>query len=489
MGLPTSALARIADYSVAILAVVAVTAFGLIFRVQFGLASIALLYLLPVLLTATRGGIGTSLATAGGAALAYNFFMLPPRFTLRVFGYDNIVSLIVLFAVAIVTSRLASGLKAREGAAVERARAGVQAAALASALTAQATLADADRTGLAFLADHFGTVILIALADADRGRPQFSSLDLAALAWSAHNGDATGHASAVMAAADWSFVPMARGAEGDVLALARPEDGSSRHPAEIERLQTLAALFGQARDRLKLDAERQARQRLEELDALRGTLLASLAHDFRTPLTLLRSGIEAWRATPPGEESIAGVLGQVHRIEHMLADLIGLARIEGGAVDVAREPVDLIDIVAAALDDSDTGDSARQILTDVAIDLPLVDADPVLLRHMLVNLLDNAAHYGGPHIRVSARSAGDVILLSVGDDGPGIARGEESAIFDRFVRFAVGDRVGGTGLGLAIVQGFAKAMGADVTAANRANGPGAEFTIALPIAVAAGERG
>lgn len=480
--MPTSVFQRFVDYGIAILAVAAVTAFASAFRMQFGLASIALLYLLPVLLTAARGGIGPSLTAAGSAAVAYNFFMLPPRFTLRVHGYDNVVSLIVLFAVAIVTSRLANSLKAREHAAVERARAGTQAAALAAILTGPSSLGDAEDAGLSFLGEHFGPVALIALADADRGRPDFSSLDLAALAWAAHNGDTTGHASAVMASSDWSFVPMAPGAEGDLLALARPEDGSSRLPAEIERLQTLAALFGQARDRLKLEAERQARQRLEELDALRGALLASLAHDFRTPLTVLRSSIEAWRVTPPDADHVAGLLGQVYRIEHMLADLIGLARIEGGAVDVTREPVDLIDVVATALDDDRSVCPARQITTDVAVDLPLVDADPVLLRHMLINLLDNAARHGGPHVRVAARRDGDRVLLSVTDDGPGIALGQQSAIFDRFVRFAVGDRVGGSGLGLAIVQGFASAMGAQVTAANRATGSGAEFTITLPIA-------
>lgn len=445
-----------------------------------GLASSALLFLLPVLLVSARG-VGPGLFAAATGALAYNFFLLPPRYTLRVHGFDNVVSFVVLLAVALVTSRLATALKARQREAEAEAHASAEAAQLAALLAGREDLASAVKVGLSFVEARHGAARVLRHDEPLENRDDFGALDLSAAAWAVHNGDPAGHGTGIVGGADWTFLPLGRrgGGDVDVLAAVRPADGTPRSPQSLARLRAQAAVLGEARDRLGLLEERRARQQLEERDALRRTLLASLAHDFRTPLTVLHGDLESLAQESPGP-AVERMLAQANRLDRMMDDLLGIARIEGGALLPAPEPVDLVDIVAGAAEAAGPALAGFRLIRDVAADLPLVHADPVLLRHVMTNLLDNAMHHAASTIEISAAEAGAGVTLTVSDDGPGIPAGEEAAIFDRFVRLAGGDRTGGSGLGLAIVKGFCDAMGIEVRAGNGPAG-GARFTLTMPV--------
>ena len=471
---------RIAGYAIALLAVAAVTVATAWFAADLGPAASALLFLLPVLLVAARGGRGPSLTAAAASALAYNFFLLPPRYTLRVHGFDNVVSLIVLFSVAIVTSRLADRLKARITDARAQAEASAQAAEFAALLADKTDPAMLDVEALAFLTARLGAARLMTRGDISGETSALSALDHGAAAWAADNGETTGHATAIMAAADWTFVPLHRSSGSDVLAISRPEGGVVRDCAQVDGIETLAGLLGRARDRLALEQERQARRRLEERDSLRRTLFASLAHDFRTPLTVIRAGVEAL-ALREGESGRAPLLAEIFRLERMLADLLGLARLEADAVEPRFEPVDLVDVITDVVERGHVVPAGFALTIALPDDLPLVDADPALLRQMLLNLVDNAARHGGACIAIHAEPANnDRVALSICDDGPGIPAGEEEAIFERFTRIDIGDRTGGSGLGLAIVAGFAHAMNIAIETGTGPSG-GARFTLQIAV--------
>ena len=470
-----------AAYVSALAAVALVAAVTALWLPMWGLASAALLFLLPVLVAAARGGLGPGLTAAAAGALAYNYFLLPPRFTLRVHGLDNVVSVIVLVAVAIVTSRLANALGLRKIEAEARAAAAREAADFL-ALLGRGEPEEGLAAALDWLRAHHGPTQILPMGQAPDTEPGFSTLDRSAAAWTMHNGDMTGHGTAIMPPADWTFLPLSprRQSGGDVLAVARPSDGKTRSEAGLVQLQSLALLLGQARDRLALDGERRARERLEDRDAFRRALLASLAHDFRTPLTVVAGTLERLGKT---DESAAEALGEARRLDRMMDDLIGAARIEGGALAPRTEAVDLVDMVADACTALGRVLAPLAVERDVASDLPLVEADPVLLRHVLINLLDNAARHARSSISISARDAGGAVELRVRDDGPGIPAGERARVFERFARIEGSDRRGGSGLGLAIVKGFADAMGMTI-AIEDAPGGGACFRLTLPLRTA-----
>ncbi len=441
-----------------------------------GIASSALLFLLPVLLVAARGGTGPALITAAGGALAYNFFLLPPRFTFRIHGFDNLVSVFVLFAVALVTSRLATALKAREAEAGARAAASIQSAQF-SALLGRGNAADAMEAALAWLVTEYGEARILPLDTLPDEGDGFSALDLSAAAWAMHNNDVTGHGSTVMLAADWTFFPLSprRQSGTDLLAIARPASGVTRDEAELVQLQALARLFGQARDRIALGEERHARERLEDRDAFRRTLLASLAHDFRTPLTVIRGELAKLARDDAGA---ANALAEARRLGRMMDDLVEAARIESGALMPNIEAVDLIDVVSDAVTSLGKLSFDIRLVQDVSADLPLIEADAILLRHIIINLLDNAVRHAKSSVSISAQTHNGAVMLIVEDDGAGISETERHRIFERFARVEGDDRSGGSGLGLAIVKGFAEAMGMGISVDEGKSG-GARFCIAM----------
>jgi len=121
---------------------------------------------------------------------------------------------------------------------------------------------------------------------------------------------------------------------------------------------------------------------------------------------------------------------------------------------------------------------------DIATDLPMLRLDPVLFEQVLFNLLDNAGKYAPPgtEIRLRARRDGNLVRISVQDEGEGIPQGDIERIFDKFYRVQAGDRKpAGTGLGLAICRGFVEVMGGTISAANRQDRKGAIFTITFPV--------
>lgn len=465
-------------YAFALAGVAAVAWLSSIFLPVLGLASSALLFLLPVLYAAARGGLGPGLIAALVGATAYNFFLLPPRYTFRIHGLENLVSVFVLVAVALVTSRLATRLRAREAEALERARMSDEAAELSAILAghpAHAALAG----GIDWIAQHYGDFRLLTDDALPEDKAMFSSLDLSAAAWALHNGDVTGHGTEVMPAADWTFLPLVpKGRrDEDVAALARPTDGRRREPAELGHLGQMSMLLAQCRDRDVLEAERRERERLEEADSLRRTFLASLAHDFRTPLTVITGRLAMLVQDRP---DACDALAAAQRLDRMMTDLVEAARIEAGSLVPAMESVDLIDAIGAAIEGL-TVPQGIAVLRKVPVDLPFVTADPVLLHHIIVNLTDNALRHAASDVTFAARVAGANILFSVSDDGPGIPEAERDRIFERFVRLEGSDRTSGSGLGLAIVKGFADAMGmtvsVDATPSDRTC-----FTLTIPLA-------
>lgn len=442
-----------------------------------GLASCALLFLLPVLLAATRGGLGPGLLAALAGAGAYSFFLLPPRFSFAIHGPDNLISLAVLVVVALVTSRLGIRLRVREAQAWTQAAQSHEAAEL-SALLASAPPREGLDRGLALIAQRYGPIRLLPGGAMPDGDGDFSSLDLSAGAWAMHNGDATGHGTPVMPAARWSFIPLSPKARRDrpVAALARPADGAPRPAAQMAHLQQLCLLLGQGWDRVALEDERRERERWAESDRLRRAFLASLAHDFRTPMTVIAGRLETLAL---GHAEAGEALLAVRRLDRTMNDLIGAARIEEGSLSPRLESTDLIDAASAACEAVPRPDTFV-VERAIPADLPFVPADAVLLHHILVNLLDNALRHARARVVIAARAEGGRVALAVEDDGPGVPPAERTRIFERFARIEGGDRTQGSGLGLAIVKGFADAMGMDVSVEDSPLG-GARFVLAMPV--------
>jgi signal transduction histidine kinase len=262
-------------------------------------------------------------------------------------------------------------------------------------------------------------------------------------------------------------------------AITRTRDPSQRMPqskADDEVAELARTLEGMLR---QLDA---ARAESESMLARQRRFVADASHELRTPLTSVLANLELLADSLKGEpgEAARSALRSSQRMRRLVADLLLLARSDAGRV-VSREPCDLAEIVVEA-----TGELGP-VSDDHSI---LVEAQPVVveglrdeLHRLAINLVENALRHTPPgtEIRITTAEVGDEAMLTVEDDGPGVAPELVGTLFERFVRGA-GDGGGSFGLGLAIVQAVATSHGGSVSL-EPATGPhGARFVVRLPLA-------
>lgn len=224
--------------------------------------------------------------------------------------------------------------------------------------------------------------------------------------------------------------------------------------------------------------------RLDSDDRRRRALLADLAHEFRTPLSVVRGNVEGildgvYRAD---DRRLQTVVDEVVVLERLLDDLTTLSTAEAGALRLQREEVDPADLVDAAVRvvADRAGAAGVAVRTDLANAPERVDVDPLRIEQVLVNLLANAVRHtpAGGDVTVAATTTADQQLrLTVADTGTGIDPDDLPHVFDRFVRS--GDS-GGSGLGLAIARRLVEAHGGVIQARAR-DGGGTVVTAVLPV--------
>lgn len=479
----------LSGYLVSFTLTVIVTAVGASILSSGNITDLGLLYLLPVMVAATRYGLRTGVVTSLACSLGYNFFFIPPTHTLTIEDPRNIITVLVLLAVAIVSSQLAARVREHALQAQASATQNSALAGFARQLTGISAIDDLAQVLCAEIGRLFdgNTVLLMPGEDGllqRQGWPHpahLETLDLAAAKWAIENNRPAGRGSDTLTSSEWLFHPLAAGgAAMGVLGLARND---ARVPVRPDRRPLLLSLLDQAGlalERISLEAQMADLSQARERDRLRHALLSSVSHDLRTPLTTIMATLAAIEVTEPEQAApVAAARGEAERLHRFVTNLLDMARIEAGALHGKIEPVDLDEAVAEALRDLRTLLAGQAVRIEIAPDAPMVLVDPHLFHHCLTNLIENAAKYGDPRapITVDAVRTAEGLALSVSDRGPGIPEDEEERIFETFARIEGSDRKGGTGLGLAIVKGFALAMGLAVTGANRGDGPGACFTL------------
>lgn len=244
-------------------------------------------------------------------------------------------------------------------------------------------------------------------------------------------------------------------------------------------------------------------QRLDRSMESQRHFLADAAHQLKTPLAGLRTQaelaareIDSGRADPAAlKHSLMQIARSSQRAAHMVNQLLAMARAENQAAAIRRQPVDLAAVVRAVVRDFVPRALERRI--DLGYEGPAeasagtrLQGEPLLLGEMVRNLIDNALAYtpegGTVTARVLPDPFGQVVVLQVEDTGPGIPLAERELVFQPFYR-ALGTQVDGSGLGLAIVMEVAQRHGAEVTVGETLapphppSGPGARFTVRLPL--------
>lgn len=254
----------------------------------------------------------------------------------------------------------------------------------------------------------------------------------------------------------------------------------------------LAVLFSDISERKRSELQlRKLADDLSEMDRRKTEFLATLAHELRNPLAPIRNGLQIMRMAADKPDTVARVRDvmerQVNQMVHLVDDLLDVARITRGQIDLKPERIDLKTVIASAVETNTPLIETNRHQLDLDMDSQplLLDADPTRLAQVLGNLLNNAAKYtpAGGRISLTARRDGDEAVIAVRDSGMGIPPGALGSVFDMFTQVGqnMGRAQGGLGIGLSLVRRLVELHGGSASAASDGPGQGSTFTIRLPL--------
>ena len=261
-------------------------------------------------------------------------------------------------------------------------------------------------------------------------------------------------------------------------------DASERRLLEVIATQIAAAL-----EHTALEETAATVGPLAVSDKVRSALLSAVSHDLRRPLAAAMASVGALRSMPEDlsaqdrAELLTTADESLQTLSSLVTDLLDASRLDAGILAVAARPVSAAEVVLPALDELGLGPSS--VTLDLPTSVPPMQADPVLLQRVLVNLLANATRFNPPGtpIRLSASSLDDVVELRVVDHGPGVPDDRKELIFTPFQRLGDTDNDRGIGLGLALSKGFTEGMSGTLTAEDTPGG-GLTMVVSLPTAPA-----
>jgi two-component system sensor histidine kinase KdpD len=420
--------------------------------------SLSVVYLPAVLLAATYWGLGLGVFTALLGAAAFNFFHLPPVGQFTIADSRNWVALAAFLIVALVAGTIAELARSR---ALEAERRQAE-ADLAAALARELLLGEDTSRALASTARRVAEALGLRSAAIELGARQ---TDVRRTALPLRDAD---------------------GRQVATLLVPRGLPAGTEEQLRTRVLPTLGALVAIAQRRDALQAQAVETAALRRSDDIKTALLRAVSHDLRTPLTSVVAaghalGTDSLTSEERSELS-AAVVDEGNRLANMVDNLLALSRLQAGVAAPRSDWVSIEDLVTAAAEGLRGGPVDVRLTVDPGV--PEVRADAAQLERAFANLLENAARYSnGLPVSVHARRAGERLLVSVVDQGPGIEPAERERIFEPFYRgqTATQDSWTGSGLGLAIAKGFVEANGGTIEVESLP-GQGTSFVISLPIA-------
>jgi two-component system sensor histidine kinase KdpD len=490
----------ITAYAVAVLTVSVATALAFVLFGRRELADVVMLYLLGIVLVATRFGFRASVLAGVLSVLAFDFFFVPPYLSFSVADVRHIVTFGVMLLVAVVIASLTQRVRDQ----VDVAQRSEHRTALLYAMSRELSRTEGlgPLTGVAarHVEQVFGSRVGVFTAGpagqiqrdyATSGSDPFVEAESGVVHWVMTKRREAGLGTRTLGGSRGFYVPLvASGATSTTLGVLGiyPDDPTRFDDPEQQTLaDAFATQMAMAIERARLASETQQVRREVEVEQLRSTLLSSVSHDLRTPLAVMRGAASSLvdddkkLGDADRRELALALLEETERLDRQVGNLLDMTRLESGALRIKKEWQSLQEVVGAAFNRLESQLGGRSVRIDVPADL-VAAFDGVLFEQVVVNLLENASKYTpeGAPVEVIASASGDEVSLAVADHGLGIPIDSREHIFEKFQRGPRAEARGGVGLGLAICRAVLTAHGGRIWVEEHLGG-GAAFKLVFPL--------
>ena len=458
--------------------------------------NLLILYLSIVVISAIYAGRGPAVLTSFMGMITFDYFFVEPKLSLTVADSQYIITLVGFLSIALIISSLTAQVKEQVARVQTREAQTAEVNLLSRDLAAASGLTRVLQVIVEHSRNALGGSVCI-LLPGPSGRVQVAAASPGAECRT----NAVEYAG-VMLGGDvpsdqegleqYHFIPLKTpaGIQGIMIAqIAGESVPQMDFSRQSEAFFNLAAL---AIERATLGEKANQAKVLESSEKLQTALLRSISHDLRTPLAAISGVLDSLNESETANPSIpldrqARIeliqtgLEEVTRLNQLVGNILDMTRLEGGAMRLKLEEIDLQDLIGTSLQRMSNRLNGHPVAVQLEPGLPYLKLDFVLMEQVLVNLLDNAAKYSpdGSPVEVEVKCNPDGVLISIHDRGIGIPTESLDMIFDKFFRIKSVDGVTGSGLGLTICKGIVEAHNGRIWAENRPEG-GSSFYILLP---------
>lgn len=450
------------------------------------LANIVMLFLLVVFLIALKLGRGPAVMSAFLAVALFDFFFVPPRLSFAVQDVQYVVTFAVMLGVGLATAHLTATLARQKEAALEGEQHTHRLYELARDLAGTISQQQVAQALSRYLAGS-GHDATIHLLDADGKLPSLlhdvplcvmgdMAVNQGSLVESGHLSDAGQHTLVLP-------LKSPTGVRGVMVAILADESGG----IDKKQFEAVSNLVAIAIERLHYVEVAQQTQLEAAAERLRSSVLSSLSHDLRTPLTGLVGMADALALAAESKNealctAAVAIRDQARAMSHLVGNLLDMARLQAGKVEMRKDWRLFEDVIGSAIKLLKPGLLQHPVKVTLPPDMPLVEFDDVLLERVICNLLENSAKYSpdGQPIEVRGFVEGDAACIEVRDHGQGFPARPTETFFRMFTRGDPESSTPGVGLGLAICRAIVEAHGGTIKAANHEEG-GACITLCLPL--------
>jgi two-component system sensor histidine kinase KdpD len=484
-------------YAAAVVVVAVATALAWLLFGRFAPTNLVMVYLVGVLLVAYRFGRGPAIVASLLSVALFDFLFVAPYYSFAVSDTQYLLTFVVMLLVGLTISNLTAGIRLQARVAQHRQARTEALYTMTRELSRASDLDEVVTNAVQHVARVFEAqaVVLTPNAAGTVGYPRapgiygsYHGADLGVARWVFANRVAAGLGTHTLPGADALYVPLAAAHKiVGVLAVLPSWPDRLLIPEQRHLVETFAGQIAVAIERVQLAAEAAEFARKAETEGMRNSLLNAISHDLRTPLAVLVGASSSLvddgaRLSDAAKVELATTIhDESRRMSTLVRNLLDMARLESGAVELAKQWTSLEEIVGSVLARVAPLLQDHPVTVVLPPELPLISVDPVLLEQVFVNLLENAAKYtpADTSIEISAQRLPGRIAVEIADGGPGIPAGEEAKLFDKFYRLQREAAQSGVGLGLAICKAIITAHGGRISATNRAQG-GAVFRFELP---------